>query len=290
MYSVPHMADMTRLPLNTPFSAPVFHLESTASTMLDARVLAAGGAPHGSVVAADVQEAGRGRGLNRVWKAEKGHNLLFSLLLRYSGFAAMPPALTLRTALALCRAIEHVAPALKGAPRIKWPNDVMLPQEQGYRKAAGILAEWDGQCAFVGVGVNVHQTRFPEELRCKAGSIALSLGGQAALPADARYNLLEAFLERLHADLAEAGPSWRERLEERLYMKGARARFIAGAADSGRVVEGRLFGLGEAGELLIETAAGIEAFAAGELEAGGSGDVSEYEEITAQDINPYEKP
>jgi hypothetical protein len=79
---------------------------------------------------------------------------------------------------------------------------------------------------------------------------------------------LEAFLGRFHAELegpAGAAP-WRERLEERLHMKGTQARFIAGAADSGRAVEGRLFGLGEGGELLLQTADGIEAFAAGELE------------------------
>jgi BirA family biotin operon repressor/biotin-[acetyl-CoA-carboxylase] ligase len=263
LYTVQQMADMTKIPLNNPFSAPVFFLETTANTMLDARNLAAGGAPHGSVAAADFQEAGRGRGANRSWQAEKGKNLLFTVLLRYPGIASLPSALTLRTALALTHAIEHIAPALKGALRIKWPNDVMLPLSQAYRKTAGILAEWDGQCAFVGVGVNVHQTRFPDDIRNKAGSIALALGG-GRLPPDVRCSLLEAFLGRLHADLEEPA-GWRERLEERLYMKGENAGFAAGAADSGRVVEGRIFGLGEGGELLMRTADGIEAFAAGEV-------------------------
>jgi BirA family biotin operon repressor/biotin-[acetyl-CoA-carboxylase] ligase len=259
---------MTEIFLNNPFSAPVFFRETTISAMLDIRDLAARGAPHGSVAATDFQEAGRGRGTNRSWHAEKGQNLLFALLLRYPVASSLPQAITLRTALALCRAIEHVAPALGGRARIKWPNDVMLPLGQGYRKTAGILAEWDGQCLFVGVGVNVGQTRFPEDIRNKAGSIALALGGD--LPRDARFSLLEAFLERLHADLeapAKADSVWREELEERLYMKGERARFLAGAADSGKVVEGLLCGLGAGGELLMRTEQGIEAFAAGELEA-----------------------
>jgi BirA family biotin operon repressor/biotin-[acetyl-CoA-carboxylase] ligase len=260
--------DMTEISLNNPFSAPVFFRETTISAMLDIRDLAARGAPHGTVAAADFQEAGRGRGAARSWQAEKGQNLLFALLLRYPGAGAMPKAITLRTGLALCRAIEHVAPPLKGRVRVKWPNDVMLPLEQGYRKTAGILAEWDGQCLFVGVGVNAHQTRFPEDIRNKAGSIALALGGD--LPRDIRFSLLEAFLERLHADLgapAQAASAWREQLEERLHMRGERARFLAGAADSGKLVEGLLYGLGEEGELLIQTEKGIEAFAAGELEA-----------------------
>jgi hypothetical protein len=63
-----------------------------------------------------------------------------------------------------------------------------------------------------------------------------------------------------------AAPSWREALEERLYLKGSRARFIAGPAGAGRAVEGRICGVGEGGELLMHTAEGIEAFVAGELE------------------------
>jgi BirA family biotin operon repressor/biotin-[acetyl-CoA-carboxylase] ligase len=257
---------MTALSLNNPFSAPLWWRETTVSAMLDIRDLAARGAPHGSVAAADFQEAGRGRGANRSWQAEGGQNLLFALLLRYPEAASMPPAITLRTGLALCRAIEQVVPALRDRVRVKWPNDVMLPVDGAYRKAAGILAEWDGQCLFVGVGVNVGQTRFPEALRHKAGSIALALGGD--LPQDIRFSLLEAFLERLHADLeSPAAAAWREQLEGRLYRKGARVRFLAGAADSGRLVEGLLCGLGEGGELLIQTAQGVEALAAGELEA-----------------------
>jgi BirA family biotin operon repressor/biotin-[acetyl-CoA-carboxylase] ligase len=257
---------MTEISLANPFSAPVFYRETTVSAMLDIRDLAARGAPHGSVAATDFQEAGRGRGTNRSWQAEKGQNLLFALLLRYPGASSLPRAITLRTALALCRAIEQVAPALKDRARVKWPNDVMLPVDRAYRKTAGILAEWDGQCLYIGVGVNVGQTRFPEDIRHKAGSIALALGGD--LPRDIRLSLLEAFLERLHAGLEPpAASAWREQLEERLYMKGERARFLAGAADSGKVIEGRLCGLGEEGELLMQTAEGIKAFAAGELEA-----------------------
>jgi BirA family biotin operon repressor/biotin-[acetyl-CoA-carboxylase] ligase len=265
------MADMTELSLDSPFAASVFYLDTTGSVMLDMRTLAERGAPHGSVVMADFQEAGRGRGAGRPWKAEKGQNLLFALLLRYAGIASMPPALTLRTGLALAQAVERLAPALVGSLRVKWPNDVMLPVGGAYRKTAGILvqgqAQGDGRCVFVGVGVNVHQMAFPDELKNKAGSIALALG-PAGLPEDARFRLLEAFLECLHADIEGSAPlPWRERLEERLYLKGREVRFIAGAADAGRAVEGLLHGVGEEGELLIRTAEGIEAFVTGELEA-----------------------
>jgi BirA family biotin operon repressor/biotin-[acetyl-CoA-carboxylase] ligase len=256
---------MTKIPLDNPFAAPVFFLETTSSVMLDIRALAGRGEPHGTVVLADVQEAGRGRVKNRPWKAEKGKNLLMALLLRYPGATSMPPALTLRTALALLRAVEAIAPALRGRLRVKWPNDVMLPVGGAYRKTAGILAEGDGTCVYIGVGVNVAQTLFPQDIRNKAGSIALALG-ETGLPGDLRFSLLSAFLGRLREDI-EGGlsPPWRERLEERLYLKGSRARFLAGAVDSTRTVEGLLCGLGEEGELLIQTEYGIEALVAGEL-------------------------
>jgi BirA family biotin operon repressor/biotin-[acetyl-CoA-carboxylase] ligase len=267
------MAEMRELSLDNPFGAPVFFLETTSSVMSDIRTLAARGEPHGTVVLTDLQEAGRGRIKDRPWKAEGGKNLLLALLLRYP--VAMPSALTLRTALGLLLAIEDLVPALRGKVRVKWPNDVMLPVGGVYRKTAGILAEGDGTCVYVGVGLNVAQTLFPEDIRDKAGSIALALG-DAELPEDLRFTLLSAFLGRLREDL-EGGlstpwrppwhPPWREQLEERLYLRGRWVRFLAGAVDSARLVEGTLSGLGEDGELLIQTAGGVEAFVTGELEA-----------------------
>ncbi|MFP3042289.1 biotin--[acetyl-CoA-carboxylase] ligase [Treponema primitia] len=255
-----------KISLNNPFSAPVFNLETTASTMLDARTLAAQNEPHGTVVVADVQEAGRGRIANRPWKAQKGQNLLFTILLRYSGIASIPPALTLRTGLALSLAIEDFAPALKGSLRVKWPNDVMIPP---LGKAAGILTEGDGKTVYIGIGVNVGQREFPEDIRNKAASIALALG--RPLEPDSRFRLLEVFLNRLHAELEEPSRQngdWQERLGERLYMKDQQVRFLPGAADSGRVVEGRLWGIGPGGELLLKGQDGAEpeSFITGELE------------------------
>jgi BirA family biotin operon repressor/biotin-[acetyl-CoA-carboxylase] ligase len=242
--------------------------------MLDARTLAARGEPHGSVVVAGVQDAGRGRTADRVWKAEKDQSLLFTILLRYPGETSFPPGITLRTGLALSLAIEDFASPLKGLVQVKWPNDVMIPLpgpgSNAFGKAAGILTEGDGENVYIGIGVNVSQTEFPGDIRNKAASIALALGNAAPVPA-ARFRLLEAFLNRLHAELKEPSPrngNWRERLEERLYMKGRHIRFIPGAAGSGKAAEGVLRGIGPGGELLIQGRAGTEpeAFVTGELE------------------------
>jgi BirA family biotin operon repressor/biotin-[acetyl-CoA-carboxylase] ligase len=249
---------MDLLDLANPFGAPVYHEETVTSTMDAARRLADEGAPHGTVIAADFQEAGRGRGTGRPWNMDRGRNLPFTLLLRYDGFAAIPPALTLRTGLATALAVEAFAPSLAGLLRIKWPNDLMAPANGQYRKIAGILTEGDGKRVFVGIGVNVAQTSFPDDLRTKAGSIALALpcgaAADSARAADvlaaARFTLLEKILAGVHRELEGQG-DWRSRLDERLFMKGQQVSFIAGGPYEAGTLEGTLLGLGPAGEILL---------------------------------------
>jgi BirA family biotin operon repressor/biotin-[acetyl-CoA-carboxylase] ligase len=231
--------------------------------MDESRILAARGEPHGTVVIADYQEAGRGR-IGRSWKADRGKNLFFTILLRYPDISAIPQALTLRTGLAVSLAIEDFAPALNDAVRVKWPNDIMIDS----RKAVGILTEADGKTVYIGVGVNVAQTAFGD-IETKATSILLALQSRQVAVSDmaaGRATLLERILAFLHRELALA-ESWKQRLEERLYMKGRPVRFIAGGADSGCVVEGILAGIGNGGELLIipEGKTVPEAYVTGEL-------------------------
>jgi BirA family biotin operon repressor/biotin-[acetyl-CoA-carboxylase] ligase len=255
-----------------------------------ARRLAAEGAPHGTVIAADFQEAGRGRTGGRSWLGDAGDNLFFTVLLRYGSFASIPAALTLRTGLAVSLAIEDLVPPLAGLVRIKWPNDVLILLPGGARKTAGILCESDGSAVFIGIGVNIRQKEFPPAFRHKATSLNLSLG-ELSLEGlgDSRFALLELILDRLRRELegaenpgpdisagGEKGPvlcpgdTWRERLEKRLYMKGEPVRFIAGGADSGLLVEGLLWGAGPGGELLILCPGGEErSFITGELDLWG---------------------
>ena len=103
---------------------PRLHLRSVDSTNARARGLAAAGAPHGTLVTADAQTAGRGR-QGRAWRAPPGRALLGSLLLR-----DWPRLLPLAAAVAVADTIGDDA-------AIKWPNDVLL----GGHKVAGILAE-----------------------------------------------------------------------------------------------------------------------------------------------------
>jgi BirA family biotin operon repressor/biotin-[acetyl-CoA-carboxylase] ligase len=248
------------LSLKNPFGAPVYYRESLGSTMDEGRILAAAGAVSGTVIAAGEQTAGRGRAA-RPWQSAGG-NLFFTILLRFDDFSALPEALTLRTGLAVSLALEDFVPAL--AVRIKWPNDIMI----GRRKAAGILTEAKETALLIGVGVNVGQREFPGELAHKATSIAIETAAlPEASPPGTPLSLLELILSRLYGELfgAVSAGDWRNRLEERLYMRGQRVRFIDGPAGSQEAVEGALRGIGAGGELLITVNGETRPFITGEL-------------------------
>jgi BirA family biotin operon repressor/biotin-[acetyl-CoA-carboxylase] ligase len=252
---------MQRLSMYNPFDAPVYHEDTVDSTMEVSRVLARNGEPHGTVIAADFQSAGRGRLRERAWNMDRGINLAFTILLRFPGIESIPPALTLRTGLAVSLAIEDFAPALAGSVLIKWPNDIFIRTA----KAAGILAEADGGNVHIGIGVNVAQKQFPESLRGKATSIGLAAGREIA--DGERYELLEKILIRLHAEAGGHVDDWRERIEARLYRKGRPVCFADGPADSGKTITGILSGIGPGGELLLIPDGGAEtaSFTTGEL-------------------------
>ena len=129
----------------------LWHVDETGSTNTDLAAAAAAGAPDRTVLRTDHQTAGRGR-LDRRWDAPPGTNLLVSILHRH--VPDPPVALTHRTGLALVRAVV----ATTGADaRLKWPNDLLLADDDGEtRKAAGMLAQAcpDGS-VIVGCGINI---------------------------------------------------------------------------------------------------------------------------------------
>jgi BirA family biotin operon repressor/biotin-[acetyl-CoA-carboxylase] ligase len=250
---------MTSLKIRNPFNAPVRYEETVSSTMDVSRKLARENFPHGAVIVAEFQESGRGRIRDRRWEMDRGANLSFTILLRYSSIEDIPPALTLRAGFAVSLAIEDFAPCLQGLCLVKWPNDILIRdmRGEGCKKAVGILCEADGGNVHLGIGVNVTQKEFPPHLREKATSI--SLAADMDISQDERFVLLEKILSRLYSELDAAqngeeensANNWRQRLEQKLYKKGEQVLFIEGAAGSGKEVKGLLAGIGNGGELLI---------------------------------------
>jgi BirA family transcriptional regulator, biotin operon repressor / biotin---[acetyl-CoA-carboxylase] ligase len=220
---------------------PRLHLRSTGSTNDRARELAVTGAPHGTLVTAGEQTAGRGR-QGRSWTAPAGSALLASLVVRD------PPALLpLVAAVAAAEAIMAAA-GLDAA--IKWPNDVLVDG----RKVAGILAEGRPQerWAVLGIGVNVavEPEAFPPELRATAGTLGL-----ARRDVD---DVLERLLAALERWLAAGPVATLEAFRARDALAG---REIAWSSGTGRAV-----GVDDGGRLLVElTGGGRAALDAGEV-------------------------
>ncbi len=173
---------------------PRLHLRVTDSTSDRARALAGAGAPHGTLVTAGEQRAGRGRH-GRMWAAPAGRALLMSLVLR-----DVPALLTLSSAVA-------VADVVGAGCAIKWPNDVLVDG----RKVAGILAEGRPQegWAVLGIGINVavRAEDLPEELAGRAAGLGLEPGDVEPLLAA----LLAALERRLPEDPAVTLDAFRAR-------------------------------------------------------------------------------
>lgn len=148
------------------FGNPHRHFARTDSTNSRARELAAAGAPHGTIVTAAEQTAGRGR-QGRTWTAPPNKALLYSAIVRPLEEHHM--MLPLAVPLAVCEAAEQLNPDLEC--KVKWPNDVLVDN----RKLAGVLIEARPQdsWAVIGIGLNISISReeFPPELRDSAVSL-----------------------------------------------------------------------------------------------------------------------
>jgi BirA family biotin operon repressor/biotin-[acetyl-CoA-carboxylase] ligase len=145
------------------------------STQTKAHQLAAGGAPHGTLVIAEHQTAGRGR-LARPWESARGRGIWMSLILRPDLAVQWCSQLPLLISVALCHAIREQTGLPVG---IKWPNDLLIAEQ----KVSGILLESvieANQIRYlvVGIGINVNQTKldFTEEIARVATSLRIESG------------------------------------------------------------------------------------------------------------------
>jgi len=216
------------------------------------------GAPVGTVVIADRQEAGRGR-FGRSWASPPGRNLYLSLLLPADG-GGRDGIVCLGAAAAAAETVESCAP---GAPSgLKWPNDVMLAG----RKTAGILAETvpgraDVLVLGIGVNLNMEPEDFPPELRRRATSVRIVTGrrvDRAAFAADLLDRLWGAGGLLRSRDRRELLDRWRAK--EITLGRELRLR----AAD--RVVFGRAVDVDAEGALVLRRTDGVaERFFSGEV-------------------------
>ncbi len=172
----------------------VFFKKETGSTNIDCKLLAGQGAPHGALAVAERQVSGRGR-RGRGWESPAGESIYMSILCRPDFPPDRAPMLTLVMGISVAQAVEKYT----GLPaKIKWPNDVVV----NGKKICGILTEMEMgletkeiQYLVIGVGINVNNEAFPEELQDKATSLFLESerGGQKIYRAPLVRHVMEAF-------------------------------------------------------------------------------------------------
>ena len=171
------------------------YLGQTGSTNKDL-LARAEGLPEFFVLATDFQTAGKGR-MERSWEASPGSSVMASILLRpqftqSSGIGW----LSLLTALAITRAISD----LGLAPKIKWPNDVLIAE----KKVSGILAEAaiNLSSVVIGFGININQSR--QELPVDTAT-SLSLENVGAVDRDQLLAAVIENIKQLYLELSDAG-------------------------------------------------------------------------------------
>ena len=234
----------------------------TDSTNIQARLSAEQGAPHGTLVCAETQSAGRGR-RGRVWNSPPGEAVYMSLILRPQIRPEHASMLTLVMGLAAADACRK----LTGTDvRLKWPNDLVIDG----KKAAGILTEMSAEMDCIhyvvtGIGINVNTQEFPEDLP-QAVSLRMATGRNFS-----RAELIALCMERfeVYYEIFEKTEDLRLLKEEYGKLLVNTGREVCVLEPSGSYT-GTALGISDKGELLVRRADGtVEAVYAGEVSVRG---------------------
>jgi BirA family biotin operon repressor/biotin-[acetyl-CoA-carboxylase] ligase len=238
-------------------------LQRVRSTNDEALAWASAGALHLSMVTANEQTAGRGRG-GRKWLTSPGTALAFSLILREGGPAPASGRLAGLGAMAVADACE----VLGLQPEIKWPNDVLL----NGRKVAGVLVEsrWSGdklEASVIGVGINVLAGSAPPDAVVTNPATSLE-DGLSAKPD--RVRVLRLTVEAMLRWLPELqGTAFLRAWEDRLAFRG---RSIRLSHDGVQDITGTLEGLEDDGSLRLQGGQGVVRVRMGDIHLYPAGD------------------
>lgn len=240
----------------------IYYFDSIDSTNTKAKELAEEGHPSGTLVVADRQTAGKGR-RGRSWESPTGIGIFMTLMLKPEINPNNASMLTLVAAMATTRAIRRVT----GVPAmIKWPNDIVM----NGKKVCGILTEMSAQFDYInhiviGIGINVHNEEFPEEIAQTASSLFLESGQHIH-----RASLIEAFLEEFENVYAEYLKTedmegLQKEYDTMLVNRGRQVRVL----DPKEPFEGKAMGITKKGELIVDTWESRKLVSSGEVSVRG---------------------
>ena len=248
---------------------PLQFFDSIDSTNIRAKLEAEQGAESGLLVVSDMQSAGRGR-RGRGWESPAGTNIYYTLMLKPDFSSDCAPMLTLVMALAVAKGIRQTlrcdseeAAAKVG---IKWPNDIVVDG----KKVCGILTEMSAQMDYVnhiviGIGINVHNESFPEEIAPVATSLYMETGehfNRAALIEEVWEQFEHYYAIFMETeDLSGLVKEYDAHLVNR--------NQIVKVLDPKEPFEGKAMGITPRGELIVDTWESRRLVSAGEVSVRG---------------------
>ena len=201
----PYEAEVHRYLTPGRLGTSIIYVEECDSTNVLLKKMAELNESEGTVIVANAQTAGRGR-RGRLWLAQPGQALLFSVLLR----PPLPPrelfGLTLMAGVAAVEALRDLGYAAK----LKWPNDILIDG----KKVCGILAEVNGEIdhtnyVVLGMGLNVTGHPQAEEYECTSLSKHCSPPTRAKLLAALLHTLEKNYSLFLKGELQFIFDNWR---------------------------------------------------------------------------------
>jgi BirA family transcriptional regulator, biotin operon repressor / biotin---[acetyl-CoA-carboxylase] ligase len=223
------------------------------------------GAGHGEVCLVEQQSEGRGR-RGRAWSTPWGRALMLSVGWRFESGVTALEGLSLAVGVILARLLERHG----ASPRLKWPNDVLLPDSDGrLGKLAGILVEISGDAAgpceaIVGMGINFD---LPNSFRDRIDQHVASLHDQVA--GLSRNQLAAELLDELMPLLAgyeTAGfTSWQDEWNDRHAFHGCVIEILRGQQRIVATAEN----VDESGNLWVRHEGGRERLGGGEISVRG---------------------
>ena len=241
----------------------VLYFDTIDSTNTKAQELAEKGYPSGTLVVADKQESGKGR-RGRSWVSPSGTGIFMTLMIKPDINPNNASMLTLVAALAVAKAITSVTGE---EAMIKWPNDIVV----NGKKVCGILTEMNAQFDYinnivVGVGINVHNESFPEEISQMASSLMIEAGGKRFHRAQIIAETMSYFEQYYDIFLKTQDLSALVReYDELLVNRNKSVRVL----DPKEPFDGKAMGITPKGELIVDTWESRKLVSSGEVSVRG---------------------
>lgn len=241
----------------------VLYFDTIDSTNTKAQELAEKGYPSGTLVVADKQESGKGR-RGRSWVSPSGTGIFMTLMIKPDINPNNASMLTLVAALAVAKAITSVTGE---EALIKWPNDIVV----NGKKVCGILTEMNAQFDYinhivVGIGINVHNESFPEEISQMASSLMIEAGGKRFHRAQIIAETMSYFEQYYDTFLKTQDLSaFVREYDELLVNRNKSVRVL----DPKEPFDGKAMGITPKGELIVDTWESRKLVSSGEVSVRG---------------------